>query len=453
MKKIILSILFLAFVSSGFAQGVVPVSTNLGKLPYLDLLQVYRTGSDSSLIELYQDTVKFRTNQAAYSFNKELYVKGINVAEGGSIIINNDTVLSLDTANIVYKSTIDTIFAKKTFLTSTNGSTGAIFKSTGYGTPGATFIGTNFAGLSVQGTSSGNPSMFIDATGASAKGLSITSVYSGLEIATTGNDQYAAFVETSGYRAIPLYFHSVLCDTLFRIDKGATKILTIENSENGCLFKTNKTYFDFDKRTYGVGFTSQTGGNGIISNTTDTEGFAIIGNTSGPAAYGGYFETSGDQSSPIVCMSTNTDTILQLHKSTINVLNIANSTSSVKLNSEKDLFEFNKHIATVEVTKSYQTLTYAASVTMNTNIGANAKITLTGACALTLSNLTNGDEGNIIVTQDATGSRAITISPTPKVINGGSGVVTLSTTANSIDIISYTYDGTNLYINYGKNYN
>jgi hypothetical protein len=104
-------------------------------------------------------------------------------------------------------------------------------------------------------------------------------------------------------------------------------------------------------------------------------------------------------------------------------------------------------------TKVYQTLTSSASIAMDVSSGINAELTLGHNATLTLSNLTSGDEGNIIITQDATGSRTITISPTPKVINGGSGVVTLSTAANSVDILSYTYDGTTLFITYGKNYN
>lgn len=102
--------------------------------------------------------------------------------------------------------------------------------------------------------------------------------------------------------------------------------------------------------------------------------------------------------------------------------------------------------------KAYQTLTSASSITMNTNNGINAVVTLTSNTTLTLSNLTNGDEGNIIVKQDATGGRTITISPTPKVINGANGIIVTTAAANSIDVISYTYDGTNLYITYGINY-
>lgn len=107
---------------------------------------------------------------------------------------------------------------------------------------------------------------------------------------------------------------------------------------------------------------------------------------------------------------------------------------------------------TKRVVKAYQTLTSSTGITMNVKLGQNAKVTLAHNTTLTLSNLENGDEGNIIVTQDSTGSRTMAISPTPKVINGGGGTITLTSAASSIDILSYTYDGTNLYITKGPNY-
>jgi len=102
--------------------------------------------------------------------------------------------------------------------------------------------------------------------------------------------------------------------------------------------------------------------------------------------------------------------------------------------------------------KAYQTLSSATTVTMNVRNGQNARITLGHNVTLTLSNLTDGDEGNIVVTQDSTGGRTLTISPTPKVINSGGGTITLTGTANSIDMLSYTYTNSVLYITYGTNY-
>jgi hypothetical protein len=101
--------------------------------------------------------------------------------------------------------------------------------------------------------------------------------------------------------------------------------------------------------------------------------------------------------------------------------------------------------------KAYQTLTSALTVTMNINTSMYAKITLGHNVALTLSELTNGDEGNIIVTQGAS-NFTLTITPTPYVINDGAGVITLESGNGSITILSYSYDGTRLVVTVGSNY-
>ena len=87
----------------------------------------------------------------------------------------------------------------------------------------------------------------------------------------------------------------------------------------------------------------------------------------------------------------------------------------------------------------------------NTGVSSNAKITLIGDTTLTLSNLQNGFEGNIIVTQDAT-NYTLNILPPPAVINDGQGLVEITDGAGSKTILSYTYDGVNLYITVGPNY-
>jgi hypothetical protein len=102
--------------------------------------------------------------------------------------------------------------------------------------------------------------------------------------------------------------------------------------------------------------------------------------------------------------------------------------------------------------KATQTLS-GTTPTYDCSTSVNAKITLTGNTTATLTNLIDGMSGNIRVQQDVTGGRTLTLSPTPKVINGGAGIVTLTGTTNSVDIISWWYDGVNLNVTYGLNYN
>lgn len=101
---------------------------------------------------------------------------------------------------------------------------------------------------------------------------------------------------------------------------------------------------------------------------------------------------------------------------------------------------------------SPQTLTDGATITWNMASGFNAKVTLAGNRTLAISNAVSGDYGKLNITQDATGSRTITLPAGSKVIGGGSGAVTLTTTAAAIDVLTFFYDGTNYFWNIGKNY-
>ena len=85
--------------------------------------------------------------------------------------------------------------------------------------------------------------------------------------------------------------------------------------------------------------------------------------------------------------------------------------------------------------------------------GATATVTLTGNSTLSITNALAGMYGLIRVKQDGTGSRTLNLPAGSKVINGGGGVVTLTTAANAIDVLSYFYDGTNYFWTVGYNYN
>ena len=100
------------------------------------------------------------------------------------------------------------------------------------------------------------------------------------------------------------------------------------------------------------------------------------------------------------------------------------------------------------------TLTDATTVAWDYSTqGAEAKVTLGGNRALTLSNLPSGKVVYLTleIIQDGTGSRTVTSWPTIKWIGGAAP--TLSTTAGAIDLITFRWDGTTLFGNYGKNYN
>jgi hypothetical protein len=97
------------------------------------------------------------------------------------------------------------------------------------------------------------------------------------------------------------------------------------------------------------------------------------------------------------------------------------------------------------ITYGIQTLTDSATITWNMAGGTNATVTLGGNRTLSVSNMSAGQFATLIIKQDATGSRSLTLPSGSKVVNSGAGAVILSTTANAIDILTCFYDGANYY--------
>ena len=104
-------------------------------------------------------------------------------------------------------------------------------------------------------------------------------------------------------------------------------------------------------------------------------------------------------------------------------------------------------------TSIFQTLSFGSTITWDQTKGATSAVTLTGNATLSITNELAGMYGLIRVTQDATGSRILTLPAGSKVINGGGGAVALTTTAGATDVLSYFYDGTSYYWTVGYNYN
>ncbi|GAA4453068.1 hypothetical protein GCM10023092_12900 [Rurimicrobium arvi] len=93
------------------------------------------------------------------------------------------------------------------------------------------------------------------------------------------------------------------------------------------------------------------------------------------------------------------------------------------------------------------------TITWNMQSGATAAVRLTSNGTLSITNVTAGMYGLIKVQQDGTGGRTIALPSGSKVINGGGATATLTSAANSVDILSFFYDGTNYWWTIGNNYN
>lgn len=108
---------------------------------------------------------------------------------------------------------------------------------------------------------------------------------------------------------------------------------------------------------------------------------------------------------------------------------------------------------------AFSTQTDGATITWDAGgvLLGNATVTLAGNRTLVMANLIDGGSYVLRVVQDATGSRTLTLGSgcTWKVSNGGSGAITPSTAAASVDILAFTYlaASTTCYANFQKNFN
>lgn len=89
---------------------------------------------------------------------------------------------------------------------------------------------------------------------------------------------------------------------------------------------------------------------------------------------------------------------------------------------------------------SYYTLSYSATTNIDFSLASSYKITLTGGVTFTFSNPREGMVKRLRIIQDGTGSRTVTF---PTVLYPDGSAITFTTTANAIDEVIITYDGTN----------
>jgi hypothetical protein len=102
-----------------------------------------------------------------------------------------------------------------------------------------------------------------------------------------------------------------------------------------------------------------------------------------------------------------------------------------------------------------QLLTSGATITWNPTQGLNASVTLDQNSTLSFSATPpSGSYGTLVVTQDGTGGRTLTLPTTTNKVLGStsSTSIALSTAAGAKDIINFYYDGTNCYWNVGQGY-
>lgn len=93
-----------------------------------------------------------------------------------------------------------------------------------------------------------------------------------------------------------------------------------------------------------------------------------------------------------------------------------------------------------------------SAIAYNGNIGTIQKVILITNSTVTISNLKIGIPYTFLVYQNGTGNWAMTLSPTCIVAYNGLGSIPVSIAANSKSKYVFTYDGTNIWVDYGTQY-
>ncbi len=113
-----------------------------------------------------------------------------------------------------------------------------------------------------------------------------------------------------------------------------------------------------------------------------------------------------------------------------------------------------KPAAASDPSPTFVALTDGPTITLNVSgiKVSNATVTLGGARALVISNMVSGSQGVLIVKQDGTGGRTLSLPANSKVVNSGTGAWTPTAAASSIDVLAWIYDGSNFLWTIGKTY-
>jgi hypothetical protein len=205
-------------------------------------------------------------------------------------------------------------------------------------------------------------------------------------------------------------------------------------------------------------------GGKVVVTTHDAAGARIVGSGAlvgstfisttqwgGGSAGGGSWISSADSSNVEIFRVS--DSVKKI------CIYIANGTANLQLKSFAIFSLEGKHAAVWsdgdDYIAAFTTLTDGATITLTANgarILQNASVTLAGNRALAFSGITDGMRGTLLVKQDATGGRTLSLPAGSKVENGGAGAIALTATPNAVDVLDWVCVGTNYYWTARKNF-
>ncbi len=208
-------------------------------------------------------------------------------------------------------------------------------------------------------------------------------------------------------------------------------------------------------------------GNGWLNTLSDSDNSSILGGSGNLLSGSSSSSIIGSQSSKIVGLSGTTivggggitaTTIDTAYVPNLNIGTVGGGASinNLGIDASGNVVTGSAGGVSIDdynVTDSATTITWDVS-----GVSTNYESTLTGNTTLDLTNVRNGDYGTIILTQDGVGSHTLTFGTVNgaggdhKVISGGAGTITLTSTAGSTDILTFTYNGDTVWWSGGYNY-
>ena len=117
-----------------------------------------------------------------------------------------------------------------------------------------------------------------------------------------------------------------------------------------------------------------------------------------------------------------------------------------------------RDIGGIRLDSFYDGGSITSTFTWDLNNSTNYKVMMVGDTTIDLTNVLNGYYGTIIIKQDGTGNRLLSFgnvngnSITHYIVNGDESGPTLTGNPNSVDILSFVFDGTDMFWTIGNNY-
>lgn len=239
----------------------------------------------------------------------------------------------------------------------------------------------------------------------------------------------------------------------------AASTLALTTGQCASIYSDNTNYFAIVRG--GLGTVTVVGAGSLTSTALVTGGGSQALQT--PSATStldssGNMHLAGTYNKLTLTQPATGSTITVIDGKTLTVSNTMDVAKTAGIASGFPYYDTTTSISTDDVSFASQTDGATVTWAIGSKPVANASLLFTvhsGSRTLNITNPVSGGSYVLKVIQDGTGGEGLTLGTgcTWKVINSGSGAITPSTGANAIDVLAFTYDGTNCLATFGKTYN